>query len=90
MRQYVRFWAERRTNLQAENRSCKNSFVFDSLPENVELIPNLKHLYLVFSGVVPSRVEPLLDRENPLESVTVGESYWDGFHRLNEKIRTKR
>lgn len=58
---------------------------FYSLPENIELIPNLKHLYLVFSSIVPAQVEPLLDRENPFESVTVGEGYWEGFHRLTEK-----
>lgn len=58
---------------------------FNSLPENIELIPNLKDLYLVFSGIVPAHVEPLLDRANPLESVTVGEHYFESFQKLAEK-----
>ena len=58
---------------------------FNSLPENIELIPNLKDLYLVFSGIVPAHVEPLLDRENGLKSVTVGEHYFDMYQKLVEK-----
>ena len=68
-----------------KNLTSLNLRGFFRMPENVELIPNLKHLYLVFSRLVPAHIEPLLDKENPLESVIVGEAYWKGFHELTEK-----
>ncbi len=68
-----------------ERLSRLNLRGFNSLPENIELIPNLKELYLVFSGIVPAHIEPLLDRENALESVTVGEHYFTMFQKLIEK-----
>lgn len=68
-----------------ERLSRLNLRGFYSLPENIELIPNLKDLYLVFSGIVPTHIEPLLDRENALESVTVGEHYFSMFQKLIEK-----
>jgi len=58
---------------------------FHSLPVNLGLVPNLEHLYLVFSGIVPSQIEPLIDRPNALKSVTVGEDYFTAFKKLTVK-----
>jgi hypothetical protein len=55
---------------------------FRSLPENIELIPNLKDLKLTFSGIVPKQIVPLIARPNGLESVTVGEAYFEMFREL--------
>jgi Leucine-rich repeat (LRR) protein len=55
---------------------------FHSLPENIELFPNLKDLNLTFSGIVPRQVVPLIARPNGLKSVTVGEAYFDMFKEL--------
>lgn len=62
-----------------------NLRAFNKLPKNIELIPNLESLYLVFSGIVPAHIEPLLDRANGLKSVTVGEHYFNSFRELAEK-----
>ncbi len=55
---------------------------FQKLPENIELIPNLKDLKLTFSGIVPQQILPLLARPNGLKSVTVGEAYFNMFNEL--------
>lgn len=55
---------------------------FHSLPENIELIPNLKDLKLTFSGIVPRQIVPLIARPNGLKSVTVGEAYFDMYKEL--------
>lgn len=55
---------------------------FNSLPENIELFPNLKDLKLTFSGIVPSQILPLIARPNGLKSVTVGEAYFDMYQEL--------
>jgi hypothetical protein len=55
---------------------------FDSLPENIELFPNLKDLKLTFSGIVPKQIVPLIARPNGLKSVTVGEAYFSMFKEL--------
>jgi hypothetical protein len=56
---------------------------FHSLPENIELFPNLKDLKLTFGGIVPKQILPLLDRPNGLKSVTVGEAYFKMFKELS-------
>jgi hypothetical protein len=55
---------------------------FHSLPENIDLFPNLEDLKLTFSGIVPRQVAPLIARPNGLKSVTVGEAYYDMFKEL--------
>lgn len=55
---------------------------FNSLPENIELFPNLKDLKLTFSGIVPQQIVPLVARPNGLKSVTVGEAYFRMFKEL--------
>jgi len=55
---------------------------FNSLPENIELFPNLEDLKLTFSGIVPSQVLPLVARHNGLKSVTVGEAYFRMYKEL--------
>lgn len=61
---------------------------FHRLPENIELIPKLEEIRLVFSQIVPSQILHLLDRPNALKSVTVGENYYEMFNRLTEKYPT--
>lgn len=56
---------------------------FHSLPENIELFPNLKDLKLTFSGIVPKQIVPLIDRPNGLKSVTVGEAYFEMYKELS-------
>jgi len=58
---------------------------FHSLPENIELFPNLQDLKLTFSAIVPRQIVPLLDRPNGLKSVTVGEAYFEMFKKLTEE-----
>lgn len=58
---------------------------FHRLPENLELIPNLEEIRLVFSHIVPSQILHLLDRPNALKSVIVGENYFEVFNKLTEK-----
>ncbi|HEX8474542.1 MAG TPA: hypothetical protein VF666_10950 [Pyrinomonadaceae bacterium] len=58
---------------------------FRSLPENIELIPNLKDLKLTYSGIVPKQIVPLVARPNGLKSVTVGEAYFDMYKELAAK-----
>lgn len=58
---------------------------FRSLPENIELIPNLKDLKLTYSGIVPKQVLPLIARPNGLESVTVGEAYFEMYQDLTNE-----
>jgi hypothetical protein len=55
---------------------------FHSLPNNIELFPNLEDLKLTFSGIVPWHVLPLVARPNGLKSVTVGEAYYDMFKEI--------
>jgi hypothetical protein len=55
---------------------------FHPLPENIELIPNLKDLKLTYSGIVPKQIAPLINRPDGLESVTVGEAYFEMFQEL--------
>ncbi|MDT7687737.1 MAG: hypothetical protein QOE46_496 [Acidobacteriota bacterium] len=55
---------------------------FHSLPDNIELFPNLKDLKLTFSGIVPKQIVPLIARPNGLKSVTVGEAYFEMFKEL--------
>jgi hypothetical protein len=56
-----------------------------SLPENTELIPNLKRLRLYQSKITPEQIEPLVAKPNNLEWVTVNDYYYKGFSRLAEK-----
>lgn len=55
---------------------------FHSLPENIELLPNLQDLKLTFSGIVPKQILPLIARPNGLKSVTVGEAYFAMYKEL--------
>lgn len=68
-----------------KNLTSLNLRGFFRMPENVALIPNLKHLYLVYSYIGSALIEPLLDRDNPLESVTVGEHFFESFRQLKNK-----
>lgn len=61
---------------------------FRVLPENLELIPNLEQLNLVFSHIVPAHIVPLLARANSLKRVTVGEAYFEGFQKLTAQYPT--
>lgn len=47
------------------------------LPENMEFLPNLEHLYIACLGVAPSDIEPIIKEWNALKSVTIK----DNFHR---------
>jgi hypothetical protein len=55
---------------------------FQSLPNNIELFPNLEDLKLTYSSIVPRQVVPLIARPNGLKSVTVGEAYYGMFKEL--------
>lgn len=50
------------------------------MPENIELIPNLKRLGLVKSYIKWADVEMLVDRPNGLESVTVDDNSYAYFN----------
>lgn len=55
------------------------------LPENMEFLPSLEHLYIACLGVDPPEIEPIIKEWNALKSVTIK----DNFHRfkgLSEKF----
>ncbi len=56
-----------------------------ALPENTELIPNLKRLRLYQGKITPAQIEPLVAKPNGLESVTVNDYYYKSFREIAEK-----
>lgn len=56
-----------------------------TLPENTEMIPNLKKLQLYKSQIKPEHIEPLVAKPNGLEAVTVSEYDRERFQNLVER-----
>jgi len=81
-RDFVRFPAE-----VSKLRSLKyiNLRGLPTLPENIELIPNLKWLRLYQSRITPAQIEPLVAKPNGLESVTVNDYYYRSFSEIAGK-----
>ena len=51
-----------------------------TLPENMEFLPNLEHLYLSALKVNPPDIEPIIKEWNTMKTVTIK----DSFHRFEE------
>ena len=52
------------------------------LPENMEFLPNLEHLYISCIGIDPPDIEPIIKEWNTVKTVTIEHS----FHRFKELV----
>lgn len=79
-----------RKGFPAESLNLQNlktvKFIDDNrtLPENMEFLPNLEHLYISAVNIKPADMEPVLKEWNTMKSVTIKNS----FHRF-EKLSKK-
>lgn len=75
-----------RKGFPAESLNLQNlntvKFIDDNrtVPENMEFLPNLEHLYISGIKVNPQDIEPVLKEWNTMKSVTIK----DSFHRFEE------